>query len=171
MKKDDIYRSQFRLPYSLYEKLKDSADRNNRSVNAELIARLENSYSAPKETSISSANLLPENFIEYLKKAIMPQSHNENTNTVKVIDLEKNIARVIQGSAVNYLDVDFSLPFDELKPLLVLAMSALIESNPKFRKWEKKLWDFHEGGHHLCFIEIDVGDPNILIITDYQKNL
>ncbi|AZS49345.1 Arc family DNA-binding protein [Entomomonas moraniae] len=44
MKKDDIYRSQFRLPYSLYEKLKESADANNRSVNAELIIRLENSF-------------------------------------------------------------------------------------------------------------------------------
>lgn len=41
MKKDDIYRSQFRLPYSLYEKLKESAEANNRSVNAELVARLE----------------------------------------------------------------------------------------------------------------------------------
>lgn len=44
MKKDDIYRSQFRLPYSLYERLKESAETNNRSVNAELIARLEHSF-------------------------------------------------------------------------------------------------------------------------------
>ncbi len=38
---EEIYRSQFRLPYSLYEQLKASADKNRRSVNAELIARLE----------------------------------------------------------------------------------------------------------------------------------
>lgn len=38
---NDIYRSQFRLPYSLYESLKDAADANRRSVNAELVARLE----------------------------------------------------------------------------------------------------------------------------------
>lgn len=44
MKKDDIYRSQFRLPYSLYEKLKESAEANNRSVNAELAYRLEASF-------------------------------------------------------------------------------------------------------------------------------
>lgn len=43
MKKDDIYRSQFRLPYSLYEKLKESAEANNRSVNAELVFNLERS--------------------------------------------------------------------------------------------------------------------------------
>lgn len=42
---EEIYRSQFRLPYSLYEKMKASADKNRRSVNAELIARLEESFS------------------------------------------------------------------------------------------------------------------------------
>ncbi|WP_300727463.1 Arc family DNA-binding protein [Pseudomonas sp.] len=42
---EDIYRSQFRIPYSLYELLKASADENRRSVNAELISRLEASFS------------------------------------------------------------------------------------------------------------------------------
>lgn len=41
---EDIYRSQFRLPYPLYEQLKASADENRRSVNAELVARLEESF-------------------------------------------------------------------------------------------------------------------------------
>ncbi|WP_275629022.1 Arc family DNA-binding protein [Pseudomonas sp. 273] len=41
---DEIYRSQFRLPYPLYEQLKASADANRRSVNAELVARLEESF-------------------------------------------------------------------------------------------------------------------------------
>ena len=45
---DDLYRSQFRLPYPLYEKLKAHADKSGRSVNAELVARLEQSfYEAP----------------------------------------------------------------------------------------------------------------------------
>lgn len=44
---EEIYRSQFRLPYSLYEQLKASADANHRSVNAELVARLEASFSKP----------------------------------------------------------------------------------------------------------------------------
>ncbi len=41
---EDTYRSQFRMPYSLYELLKASADNNRRSVNAELIARLESTF-------------------------------------------------------------------------------------------------------------------------------
>nr|WP_163503965.1 Arc family DNA-binding protein [Halomonas socia] len=40
----DIFRSQFRLPYPLYEDLKKAADDNHRSLNAEIVARLEQSF-------------------------------------------------------------------------------------------------------------------------------
>lgn len=40
---EDTYRSQFRLPYDLYEKLKEEAAKNHRSLNAEIVARLEQS--------------------------------------------------------------------------------------------------------------------------------
>jgi len=48
---EDIYRSQFRLPYPLYEQLKASADANHRSVNAELVARLEQSFQHESQPS------------------------------------------------------------------------------------------------------------------------
>lgn len=41
---DDTYRSQFRMPMPVYEKLKAAADRNGCSVNAELVARLDASF-------------------------------------------------------------------------------------------------------------------------------
>lgn len=41
---DDTYRSQFRMPMHVYEKLKAAADRNGCSVNAELVARLDASF-------------------------------------------------------------------------------------------------------------------------------
>ena len=41
MRKNDTYRSQFRLPYELYEKLKEESEKNHRSLNAEIVARLE----------------------------------------------------------------------------------------------------------------------------------
>ncbi|NYT74272.1 Arc family DNA-binding protein [Halomonas sp. QX-2] len=50
MKKDDTFRSQFRLPYELYEKLKEESDKNHRSLNAEIVARLQESF----ELSLSS---------------------------------------------------------------------------------------------------------------------
>lgn len=53
MKKDDTYRSQFRLPYELYEKLKEESEKNHRSMNAEIVARLQESFKA-ENTFISS---------------------------------------------------------------------------------------------------------------------
>ena len=41
---DDQHRSQFRIPYSLYEQLKASAEANKRSLNAEIVLRLEASF-------------------------------------------------------------------------------------------------------------------------------
>ncbi|KAA0995436.1 Arc family DNA-binding protein [Pseudomonas sp. ANT_J12] len=46
---EEIYRSQFRMPHSLYENLKTAADKNHRSVNAELVARLEESFALQPE--------------------------------------------------------------------------------------------------------------------------
>lgn len=37
----DTFRSQFRLPWTLYERLKDSSERSGRSLNAEIVARLQ----------------------------------------------------------------------------------------------------------------------------------
>ena len=41
---DDQHRSQFRFPYPLYEQLKASAEANKRSLNAEIVLRLEASF-------------------------------------------------------------------------------------------------------------------------------
>jgi len=51
----DMYRSQFRLPYPLYEDLKAAADNNHRSLNAEIVARLEKSFMS---SNIPSAEYL-----------------------------------------------------------------------------------------------------------------
>jgi len=48
---EDTYRSQFRLPYPLYEKLKEAADVAGRSVNAELVHRLSIALDGEKSAS------------------------------------------------------------------------------------------------------------------------
>lgn len=40
----EIFRSQFRLPLELADKLRESAEASNRSMNAEIVARLEKSF-------------------------------------------------------------------------------------------------------------------------------
>lgn len=42
---NDLHRSQYRLPYALYEKLQAAADAAGRSLNAEVVRRLEASFS------------------------------------------------------------------------------------------------------------------------------
>ncbi|WP_175983232.1 Arc family DNA-binding protein [Caballeronia zhejiangensis] len=41
---EDTHRSQYRLPWPLYEELKAAADKNRRPLNAELVARLESTF-------------------------------------------------------------------------------------------------------------------------------
>lgn len=42
--KNDYHRSQYRLPEALYERLKAEAERKGRSMNAEMVDRLEASF-------------------------------------------------------------------------------------------------------------------------------
>lgn len=44
MKKSDQHRSQYRLPDELYERLRKAAEDNGRSLNSEVVARLEFSF-------------------------------------------------------------------------------------------------------------------------------
>lgn len=46
------FRSQFRLPGSLYDRLKEAAEKNGRSLNAEIVARLESSFGPDVQASI-----------------------------------------------------------------------------------------------------------------------
>ncbi|POA96896.1 hypothetical protein C2134_20340 [Chromobacterium sinusclupearum] len=51
----DIFRSQFRLPWDLYEQLKESAEEAGRSLNAEIVFRLEASFLAPSPIAVRQA--------------------------------------------------------------------------------------------------------------------
>jgi len=53
----DTYRSQFRLPYPLYEDLKKAADHNHRSLNAEIVARLQESFDKPAARPMQDSDL------------------------------------------------------------------------------------------------------------------
>lgn len=64
----DLYRSQFRLPQSLYEKLKGEADKNRRSVNAELVARLEASFTDDRVSAL--AEIITLNFDDVIREVI-----------------------------------------------------------------------------------------------------
>ncbi|WP_256647499.1 Arc family DNA-binding protein [Stenotrophomonas maltophilia] len=55
MATDDLVRTQIRLPAELHRRLVDSADQAGRSVNAEMVFRLESTYPASLEVQLISA--------------------------------------------------------------------------------------------------------------------
>ncbi|MBI2306118.1 MAG: Arc family DNA-binding protein [Rhodocyclales bacterium] len=57
---NDQHRSQYRIPYPLYERLKAEAEAQQRSVNAEIVARLEASFLPAPATIEQLAALLDE---------------------------------------------------------------------------------------------------------------
>lgn len=57
---DDTIRSQFRIPAPLYEKLKDAAQVARRSVNAELVFRIEQSFDTVSLQTATSAEVVRE---------------------------------------------------------------------------------------------------------------
>lgn len=52
---DDYVKTALRLPKALHSKLQEAADATGKSMNAEIIARLERAFSAPDQTLILSA--------------------------------------------------------------------------------------------------------------------
>lgn len=48
---EDIHRSQYRLPNALYERLRDAAKQRRRSINSELVERLEASFAEPQRAA------------------------------------------------------------------------------------------------------------------------
>lgn len=74
----EMFRSQFRLPQSLYEKLKAAAEKNRRSVNAELVARLEESFTSISSPSLKSklGHVLVTNFDDIFERAIREVMQN-----------------------------------------------------------------------------------------------
>lgn len=146
--------SQFklRLPVELKETLEAQAKANKRSINAEVLARLENSLINTNQTD--------------LQNNIFLDSQNKKSDKVKLIKIGSDV-RIIQGIALNYLDVDFSLPLDDLKAMLHYGMQALIESNHVFKKWRNRDWSIYRGGHHIRFIENgNLKDLDILFVGD-----
>ncbi|MEB3843538.1 Arc family DNA-binding protein [Pseudomonas guariconensis] len=104
---EDLYRSQFRLPYPLYEKLKAAAESNRRSVNAELVARLEESL------AIQGMDSAPRSFVGVNKQILLAGS--------EALDGDKPVTRaelweVIGQAIAHALHGQSEIPPDNAKP-------------------------------------------------------
>lgn len=91
----DIFRSQFRLPVELADKLRESADASNRSMNAEVVARLEGSFA--EDGAVGGAR---------------------NGSSHAVDDLKRMAARIEQGGIVSGLRMQYEASRMRLDALL-----------------------------------------------------
>ncbi|MGU7843823.1 Arc family DNA-binding protein [Burkholderia sp. AW33-5] len=69
---DDTYRSQFRLPWSVYLQLKDAAQENGRSLNGELVARLSASLALRSGENVKAAPLTTDQLSKVLQQITLP---------------------------------------------------------------------------------------------------
>jgi hypothetical protein len=72
---EDVYRSQFRLPYPLYERLKVAADQSGRSVNAELVYRLGESLDRSDKAQSAAPEKLERSIVEGLADKLTQPAH------------------------------------------------------------------------------------------------
>lgn len=78
---EDLYRSQFRLPYALYEHLKAASDRSGRSLNAELVYRLTQTFDSDRAGSAGSAG----SAASLADKLARPENRGELESLLNVI--------------------------------------------------------------------------------------
>ena len=134
-----------RLPQELKDKIAESAKELNRSMNADIVARLEESFF---------------------------KSENRSTECdVKIFDLKNGRKRIVYGKLVNSFELDYSKSLSELKLDIELSLNALSRSSFwKSIKFFNKNVIVHQGNNHLDVVDNGVGSLNWLIIEDHYVN-
>jgi hypothetical protein len=78
---EEVYRSQFRLPYPLYERLKEAAEQSGRSLNAELVFRVTQSLNSEKSTGEGQTRA-GQFDVEKLADKLAEPAHREELKTL-----------------------------------------------------------------------------------------
>lgn len=101
---------------------------------------------------------------------LLEQVIGNRNSYVKVIHLENGYKRLVYGSIINLIDVDYSNPnLTELKSDIDHCLTILKRSNSlKFKMmfFNKNIY-IYEGGHHLDIVDEGKGSLGWLIIEDH----
>lgn len=130
-----------RVPQELKEFIEAEAKANHRTINGEVLYRLEqskNKYSTTKNPD------------------------------VRIIDLKNGKRRLVFGKFANSLDLDYTQSLTELKRDIELSLNALRSSSfsKKLAFFNKDVY-VHQGGHHIDVVDNGVGSLNWLRIEDH----
>lgn len=139
-----------RLPQELKDKIAESAKELNRSMNADIVARLEDSFLASVTTGNSQAD-------------------------IRIIPLRNGKKRVIYGKLLNTLDLDYTQSLSDLKVDIELALETLSRSSIwKALQFLTKDVIVAQGNNHLNIVDNGKKGLGWLVVEDHiieDKNL
>lgn len=132
-----------RLPPELKDKIAASAKELNRSMNADIVARLEESFLRNESTASSQAD-------------------------IKIIPLPDGKKRVVYGKLLNTLDLDYTQALDDLKIDIELALETLRGSSIwKALQFLTKDVIVAQGNSHLNVVDNGKKELGWLIVEDH----
>lgn len=134
-----------RLPQELKDKIAESAKELNRSMNADIVARLEDSF--------------------------LKTENSSTQGDVKIFDLKNGQRRIAYGKLVNSFELDYSKPLSELKQDIELSLYALSRSSFwKSIKFLNKDVIVYQGNNHLDVVDNGEGSLGWLHVEDHYVN-
>lgn len=136
-----------RLPQELKDRIAESAKELNRSMNADIVARLENSF--------------------LLKDSSAPTNAD-----VKVFHLETGKRRVVFGKLLNNLSLDYTQELDQLRDDIHLALEVLSGSSfwNSLRFLGKDVL-VYKGDNHIDVVDNGKKSLGWLIVEDHYTPL
>lgn len=139
---DDWKRSQIRIPQEQYDEVAEFAKEHDLSLNSAMIDLLDRGLST---------------------------LYSVNPSSVKIINLDNGIKRIIHGKMINSFDIDFTQDLDSLKSDIKMYLEYMSESRSlkeRFMFFNKKVC-VYKGGSHLDIVDDGVGSLNWLIVEDH----
>lgn len=132
-----------RLPQELKDKIAESAKELNRSMNADIVSRLEESFEGSASNTNSQADL-------------------------RIIPLHDGKKRVIYGKLLNTLDLDYTQSLSDLKVDIELALETLSRSSIwKALQFLTKDVIVAQGNNHLNIVDNGKKGLGWLVVEDH----
>ncbi|QDK97350.1 Arc family DNA-binding protein [Acinetobacter tandoii] len=132
-----------RLPPELKDKIAESAKELNRSMNADIVSRLEESFLVTSNSGNSQAD-------------------------IKIIPLRNGKKRVIYGKLLNTLDLDYTQPLSDLKIDIELALVTLSRTSIwKAFQFLTKDVIVAQGNNHLNIVDNGKKSLGWLVVEDH----
>lgn len=139
---DDWKRSQIRMPQEQHDEIAEFAKEHDLSLNSAMIDLIDRGLST---------------------------LYSVNPSSVKIINLDNGIKRIIHGKMINSFDIDFKQELSDLKKDIQMYLEYMSESRSlkdRFMFFNKNVF-VYEGGHHLDIVDDGVGSLNWLIVEDH----